>query len=111
MTLSECCISSPGVRLGAVIQLPRSQFIRRDAQLFGESQSRVVLSVTPEHRDLVMHTAEEAGVPAAVIGKVGGNRLVIELPVDSSVPCRIDLPVEALHDAWAHAVERALAPQ
>lgn len=111
VTLSECCISSPGVRLGAVIQLPRSQFIRRDAQLFGESQSRVVLSVTPEHRDLVMHTAEEAGVPAAVIGKVGGNRLVIELPVDSSVPCRIDLPVEALHDAWAHAVERALAPQ
>ena len=107
VTLAECSFSSPGVRLGAVVQLPRSQF-RRDAQLFGESQSRVVLSVTPEHRDIVLRAAEQAGVPATVIGKVGGERLVIELPVESSVPCRIDLPVETLHDAWAHAVERAL---
>jgi phosphoribosylformylglycinamidine synthase len=110
VTLAECSFSSPGVRLGAVVQFPRSQF-RRDAQLFGESQSRVVLSVTPEHRDIVMRAAEQAGVPATVIGKVGGERLVVELPVESSVPCRIDLPVETLHDAWAHAIERALTPQ
>ena len=110
VTLAECSFSSPGVRLGAVVQLPRSQF-RRDVQLFGESQSRVVLSVTPEHRDIVMRAAEQAGVPATVIGKVGGERLVVELPVESSVPCRIDLPVETLHDAWAHAIERALTPQ
>jgi phosphoribosylformylglycinamidine synthase len=110
VALAECSISSPGVRLGAVIQLPRSQFIRRDAQLFGESQSRVVLSVTPEHRDAVLRAAEQAGVPAAVIGKVGGQRLVIELPVESGDHCRIDLPVEMLYDAWAHAVERAITP-
>jgi phosphoribosylformylglycinamidine synthase len=107
VTLAECCISAPGVQLGAMVQLPRSQF-RRDAQLFGESQSRIVLSVTPEHRESVLRAAEEAGVHADVIGKVGGERLAIELPVESGVRCRIDLAVEVLHDAWAHTVERAL---
>jgi phosphoribosylformylglycinamidine (FGAM) synthase-like enzyme len=109
VALAECCLSSPGVRLGAVVQLPRSQF-RRDAQLFGESQSRVVLSVTPEHRDIVMRAAEEAGVPAAVIGKVGGERLTIELLVESGAGYRVDHPVEVLYDVWAHAIERTLAP-
>jgi phosphoribosylformylglycinamidine (FGAM) synthase-like enzyme len=70
-----------------------------------------VLSVTPEHRDTVLRAAEQGGIPAAVIGKVGGERLMIELPTESSVGCRIDLPVEVLHEAWAHAVERALTPQ
>lgn len=110
VALAECCISSPGVRLGAVIQLPNSRF-RRDAVLFGESQSRIVVSVTPEHRDAVIRIARDCGVPVSVIGTVGGERLVIEVATDSaSRACRLDAGLERLSEAWAQALERKVNP-
>ncbi len=108
VALAECCVSAPGVRLGAVVQCAHSG-IRRDAVLFGESQSRVILSVTPEHRDAVLAAAVSHGVPAAVIGKVGGERLTIDVPAERGMSaCRVDLPVAQLFDAWACAIERML---
>ena len=50
VALAECCISAPDTRRGAVVKLPLDAS-RRDALLFGESQSRVVLSVKPEMVD------------------------------------------------------------
>jgi phosphoribosylformylglycinamidine synthase len=108
VTLAECCISTANQRLGAVVQLsPRG--LRRDTLLFGESQSRVVLSVTPKHRETVLQIAAEQGVPAEVIGTVGGKKLVIDVVTDrGSSACQTDLDVSVLHDRWAHAIERAL---
>lgn len=108
VTLAESCISSPGVRLGAVIQLPYST-IRRDAQLFGESQSRVVVSVKPEHRDTALQVAHEYGVPVSQVGTVGGERLAIRL-ADGSDACRVDIDIETLYQTWARALERSLPP-
>ncbi len=108
VALAECCVSAPGVRLGAVVECVHSG-IRRDAVLFGESQSRVILSVTPEHRDAVLAAARSHGVPAAVIGKVGGERLTINVPAERGMPaCRVDLPVDQVFDTWACAIERML---
>ena len=57
----------------------------------------------------VLSRAAEAGVPAAKIGTVGGDRLVIESSRDKvSDGCRIDLPIDQLSDRWAHAIERAV---
>ena len=105
VALAESCISSPGVRLGAVVQLPHSR-LRRDAVLFGESQSRAVVSVIPEHRDAVLRIAEECGVPATPIGTVGGERLVVELATDAPDGCRIDAAIDTLYETWAYALER-----
>ena len=44
VALTECCISGSDERLGAVVQLSLDG-LRRDALLFGESQSRILLSV------------------------------------------------------------------
>ena len=43
------------------------------ATLFGESASRVVVSVRPADRATLLQRAAEAGVPARVIGETGGD--------------------------------------
>jgi phosphoribosylformylglycinamidine synthase len=108
VALAECCISAPDSRRGAVVKLPLDA-LRRDALLFGESQSRVVLSVKPEMVDRVLNRAWDSGIPAMKIGMVGGDRFVIDVEKGQwSEGCRIDLPVDQLHDRWAFSIERTL---
>ncbi len=52
------------------------------AWLFAESPSRVVVCVTNGRRDDVVRAAQSAGVVAATLGRVGGDRLIIEGLVD-----------------------------
>jgi phosphoribosylformylglycinamidine synthase subunit PurL len=49
------------------------------ATLFGESASRVVVSVDPANADEVMARAAAAKLPAVVIGRVGGERIVMKV--------------------------------
>ncbi|MDH5666894.1 MAG: phosphoribosylformylglycinamidine synthase subunit PurL [Nitrospira sp.] len=107
VALAESCMSGPGRPLGAVIELPLDRF-RRDAVLFGESQSRVVLSVKPANRQTVLDRARELGVPADVIGTVAGDRLQVSLKDERAVMRVIDLPVADLHERWACSIERTL---
>ncbi|HXC68015.1 MAG TPA: phosphoribosylformylglycinamidine synthase subunit PurL [Nitrospiraceae bacterium] len=106
VALAECCISAPDSRRGAMIRLPLDQS-RRDALLFGESQSRVVLSVKPEVAGQVLNRAWDSGIPAMKIGTVGGDRFIIDVEEGQwSEGCRIDLPVDTLQDRWAFSIER-----
>ncbi|MCP9469030.1 MAG: phosphoribosylformylglycinamidine synthase subunit PurL [Nitrospira sp.] len=107
VALAESCLSAPGRRLGAAVQLTRGR-LRKDAVLFGESQSRVVLSAKPAHREAVLEQARSLAVPAAVIGTVGGDRLVVSLSDERSTANVIDVSLPTLHDRWARSLERAL---
>ncbi len=49
-----------------------------DALLFGETQSRIVISTTANHAAKVLGQARALGIPAAQIGKVGGTELKIK---------------------------------
>jgi phosphoribosylformylglycinamidine synthase len=82
--------------------------LRKDAVLFGESQSRVVLSAKPAQRQAILDCASRAGVPVAVIGSVTGGRLVISLEGAGPAEKVIDVPVASLYDQWAFSIERAL---
>ncbi|MBY0249449.1 MAG: phosphoribosylformylglycinamidine synthase subunit PurL [Nitrospiraceae bacterium] len=103
VTLAESCFSGQDRKLGAVVRLAPGR-IRRDAVLFGESQSRVVLSAKPSHRQAILDQAKSLGVPAEVIGSVTGARLTISLGDVTMV----DVPVATLHDRWALSIERTL---
>jgi phosphoribosylformylglycinamidine synthase len=108
VALAECCVSSERP-VGATVKLPAGR-IRRDAVLFGESQSRIVLSVRPEHADTVLKTAQAMDVPAAKIGTVGGKRLVIEVDAGKQgLGCRIDVELGTIQDRWANSLERSLS--
>ncbi len=108
VALVECCVSNPTQQLGAVVRLA-GHTIRRDALLFGESQSRIVLSVKADAADKVTQVAQAMGVPAAKIGTVGGERLVIDVEAGTqALACRIDAELKTLLDRWGNSLERAL---
>jgi phosphoribosylformylglycinamidine synthase II len=111
VALAECCVSGPREAQGAVVKLGLGS-LRRDALLFGESQSRIILSSRPTAVGSILSRAAEAGVPAAQIGTVGGGRLVIEVePGKVSDGCRIDLPIRQVSDCWVHAIEEQLSQE
>ena len=107
VALAESCISGSEGTRGAVVTLTKGR-LRNDAVLFGESQSRVVISAKPGHRQAVLDHARSCGVPADVIGTVSGERLVISVKNEEIVDCMIDQPVSGLLDRWACALERSL---
>ena len=111
VALAECCVSGPHAAHGAVVKLGLGS-LRRDALLFGESQSRIILSTRPDTVESLLTRAAAAGVPAASIGQVGGNRLVIDVERGRlSEGCRVDLPIEQVSDRWVHAIEEQLSQE
>jgi phosphoribosylformylglycinamidine synthase len=106
VALAESCLSGPDRPRGAVVKLSSGR-LRKDAVLFGESQSRVIVSARASDRGAILDEASRAGVPAAVIGHVTGDRLVIALEEVGANPV-IDLPVGTLQDRWAGSLERTL---
>jgi phosphoribosylformylglycinamidine synthase II len=98
VALAEACISSPNEMFGAEIEMEAA--IRPDAWLFGESQSRVVLSVRRKHVSRVRDLARAADVPLTVLGEVRGRRL--------RIGSLIDVAVADLRRAWAEALPRRM---
>ncbi len=88
IALAECCISNRHEAIGAKVHL--SDTIRADALLFGETQSRVVVTCKPLDEAALMKHFEHAGVPVERIGKVGGSRLQINNLVDQPLTQMID---------------------
>jgi len=108
VTLVECCVSHPMKPIGASIGL-HQQGIRLDALLFGESPSRVVLTVAAQHVEHVLNQARECSIPGILIGQVGGDQLTVAvLSKSGSETSSISLSVEMLSDVWGHSLERAL---
>jgi len=104
VALAEAAILSEkasGPSSGATVVLPHLP-IRRDAHLFGESQSRIVVTVAETDLPKLEHQCAGQGVPMAVIGRVGGQRLTIRMEGDDRP--LIDLPVERMRTAWQDAI-------
>ena len=99
IALTECCISNPDKKLGAKVNLA-SDNIREDALLFGETQSRIILSAKQGNADKILQIAKDNNVPVSIIGKVEGNRLLID--------DLIDMPLSDAYQAWSKAIEDCL---
>jgi phosphoribosylformylglycinamidine synthase subunit PurL len=101
VTLAECCFDSS---LGVEVDVPgvTAETGWRDiATLFGESASRVVVSVSPDRVDQLLAMAAAANLPAARIGVVGGDR--IRLSVEGVRV--LDEPLAAAEMIWSTAIE------
>jgi phosphoribosylformylglycinamidine synthase len=71
------------------------------AACFSESANRVVLAVDGARVDEILGRADDAGVPAAVIGSTGGDRLVWA--------GAFDVGLTEAQTAWRDAIPSALA--
>ncbi len=94
ITIAECAIIGG---IGAVIDPAPGD--RWDAAMFGESQSRILLSVSSENVVKLEALAVASNVPMTVIGTVGGSNLKFG---DS-----ISLSLADADDAWKNGFLRA----
>ena len=75
VTLAECCFESGGIGVDTAIPGPSGGGdLDVAAALFGESASRVVVSVADGREAELLARAAEAGVGAQPIGRTGGAR-------------------------------------
>ncbi len=92
VALAECCFDSGGV--GADVSLSEVRSVDGldplAATLFGESASRVVVSVEPGALASVLEAASAAGVPAARIGRTGGDAIRIAVAGRVVVDCALN---------------------
>jgi phosphoribosylformylglycinamidine synthase len=105
VTLAECAFDTGGI--GADVDVPAETGgpLKRNATLFGESASRVIVSVRPQDHATLLHLAAEAGVPARVIGRTGGDRLRIAVAGEMAIDCAL-AEAEAI---WKTALEKYFA--
>ncbi|MGH7254243.1 MAG: phosphoribosylformylglycinamidine synthase subunit PurL, partial [Nitrospirales bacterium] len=108
VALAECCFSHPTPPQGCVVELSANR-LRRDSLLFGESPSRVIVSMDPSQVDSALRLAQEHGVPATKIGRVGGSQFVVNVAADAGgAACRIDADVARLSEVWTTGLERVI---
>jgi phosphoribosylformylglycinamidine synthase subunit PurL len=108
VALAESCISQQVARetprlIGAEIDLSSAKDIRLDTLLFGETQSRIVVSTSAQLAVKVLGQAKALGIPAAQIGRVGGDALKIKTPQGE-----FSWKLAELHDAWWNSIRRAM---
>ena len=71
IAVAEACITRPEEALGATLNLDST--LRRDALMFGETQSRIVVSFSPENEASIQAIANSLETEFTVIGEVGGQ--------------------------------------
>ena len=73
---------------------------RWDAALFGETESRIAVSLTEDRLTQLEKLCSDEGVPFVVLGRVGGSRI--------SLRSCIDLDFDEVEDEWSGGLERAM---
>jgi len=95
--LAECSFLSPK-KIGFSLDLQDE--IRYDALLFGETQSRIVVSTRKQNIQKLLSLAKKRKVKATVLGKTGGERIKISRDEQKI----IDIPVDEAYRAWKQAI-------
>jgi len=102
IALAESCYSTlhrPSI--GATVKIPSNLEICKD--LFGEYSSRIILTTTAPLE--LVQRAERAGLRCIEIGKVGGDRLMLEYEGERAV----DVSTEELETVWRRTLEKLLS--
>jgi phosphoribosylformylglycinamidine synthase len=86
--------------VGATIDI-KDESIRNDALLFGESQSRIIVTLKESDLEALTTITRAKEVPSRVIGRVGGESLKIN--------DLIDLSLEEVSIKWKSAIEDFVA--
>lgn len=101
VALAEACMGCRQGNIGARITL--ADGLRPDMLLFGESQSRVLVSLPVSALPRLQTLAQEADLRCTVIGEVGGSVLAIT--------DYLQLPIAQLEQEWRGALAQQLGFQ
>jgi len=111
VTLAECCLTHPATPFGAQITLSQER-LRLDALLFGESPSRVLISIKQEYLEQVRQCIQDVGpnMPMSLLGHVIDTEHM-NVTVQGSkkqTVCDMSLPLSDLADRWQNSLAQQL---
>lgn len=98
--LAECCIINQKGLVGAEVTIPVKT--RIDFTLFSESQSRVIVSVSPENKTAFEALAAKNSIPVTSIGKTGGTSLLVN--------DKYNFGLDKLSDLYFNTISRIMEP-
>jgi len=99
VALAESCIAGNTGFSGEI-----ETEIRPDALLFGEGQSRIIMSLSEENLSLLQKLAGEINVDISVLGFVKPGNLKIHVRLKGQNAGKIDIPVEKIALSWRNAL-------
>ncbi len=104
--LAESCITNNKGMMGAIITVDglNSKDMRLDEILFGESPSKIVVSVDEKNQKELEKLAEKHGVPFYKIGTVSGKKFVVKKGRSKI----IDMSLSQMSHAWRKAIPSKL---
>ena len=103
VAVAECCITGKDKMIGAEISLD-DKGMRKDALLFGETQSRFIVSLLAVKQTDVEKILTDKKVPFTLVGKTGGKDFRIMVGGEKIV----DMPVTELSDIWRGGLAKYL---
>ena len=74
--------------------------LRADALYFGESQTRMIVTVCPKNKEVLVHESQKLGIQIFQLGKVCGDQLVLG--------DRIALSVSELSSIYERSIPESL---
>ncbi len=95
--VAECAFFSKHL-VGCTLYLQDQ--LRTDSLLFGESQSRIIITAKPENKDALIEIAKNRKVPIHEIGTTGGDHIAIHHQGEKI----IDLSIEQAYRIWKQAI-------
>jgi phosphoribosylformylglycinamidine synthase len=98
VSLAECCIMNEENLIGASVSIPIKT--REDFSLFSESQSRIIISVSPEKQNEVEEFLNSKKQNFSLLGKTGGNKL--------QVNGKLNLSLKKLADIYFNTISRIM---
>ena len=98
--IAECCIINEDKKIGAEITIPIIS--RNDFSLFSESQSRIVVSVSPGKKGKFESSLKEFNQPFMYLGKTGGD----SLRVNDTINVGLDRIAELYYNTIPNIMKR-----
>ena len=102
VALAESCITNKNRMLGATVELEGD--MRKDAILFGEAPSRIIVSVRKDKSAALEKIAKRHSIYCKALGNVGGEKLTVQCGGTKV----IDLPLIKLSHTWRNAIPSRL---
>lgn len=96
--LAECCVMNKSKMVGAIVNIPIGT--REDFTFFSESQSRVIVSISPENQVLFEESVKSYGIPFTSLGRVSGSSLKLNN--------RIEFELSKLSDIYHNTLGRIM---
>jgi phosphoribosylformylglycinamidine synthase len=98
--IAECCIMNEDKLIGAYIIIPIKT--RDDFSFFSESQSRIVVSISPGKKEKFESTLREFGQPFLYLGKTGGD----SLKINNNIDVRLDRIADLYYNTIPNIMKR-----